>query len=179
MIATLVGCGLVIAAAVGIGWLRARVVVVTVEGGSMEPTLRSHDRVVVRRLPTRRLRVGQIVVLERPYHDGEWVWRAAPGNGIRHRAWIIKRLAALPGDPLPPGVELAGGPAGVPAGRAAVFGDNRDASTDSRTFGLVPLDRVLGVALSRYAKAGPITAETSDHPAGSAGGTGAPSTMSG
>ncbi|MFC7545652.1 S26 family signal peptidase [Plantactinospora sp. GCM10030261] len=164
MTAAFVMGGLAVVVGAGIGWLRARVVVVTIEGGSMEPTLRGRDRVMVRRLPARRLRVGQIVVLERPYLRGTWMWRAS-GGAVRSRAWIIKRLAALPGDPMPPGVDREGRFAEVPAGRAVVLGDNRDASTDSRTFGLVPLDRVLGVALRRYAEDGPITAATGDRPA--------------
>lgn len=163
MTAVLLAGGLVIAVAVAIAWLRARFVLVRVEGGSMEPTLHGHDRVMVRRLPARRLKVGQIVVLERPYRDAGWVWRDSD-SGIRGRAWIIKRLAALPGDPLPTGVEADDATGGVPAGRAVVFGDNRDASTDSRTFGLIPLDRVLGVALRRYTEAGPITATADDRP---------------
>ncbi|WP_234359011.1 S26 family signal peptidase [Plantactinospora sp. BC1] len=159
-------CGLLIATGGWVGWLRARLVVVTVEGGSMEPTLHGRDRIVVRRTPARRLRVGQIVVLEQP-RPGPRPGGPTSGGGIRGRRWMIKRLAALPGDPLPPGVTVDGGAASVPAGRVVVLGDNRDASTDSRTFGPVPLDQVLGVALRRYAGGGPIIAETPHRPAGS------------
>ncbi|GAB3971081.1 S26 family signal peptidase [Plantactinospora veratri] len=162
----LVVCGLLIAAGGWVCWLRARLVVVTVEGGSMEPTLHGHDRVVARRTPARRLRVGQIVVVEQPRFDPGRSGSTS-GGGLRDRRWMIKRLAALPGDPLPPGVTVAGGAASVPAGRVVVLGDNRDASTDSRTFGPVPLDQVLGVALRRYARGGPIIAETAHRPAGS------------
>ncbi|TMC03982.1 MAG: signal peptidase I [Chloroflexi bacterium] len=52
----------------------------------------------------------------------------------------------------------AGGPAArpltVPAGEFFVLGDNRGVSIDSRTFGLVPRDRILGRVLTRYWPAG-------------------------
>jgi signal peptidase I len=146
-LAALLGAALVAA-------LRRRFVVVDVEGGSMEPTVGFSDRLVVRRVGPRALRVGDIVVLERPYRDAPgapWAWRpVGPG-----RHWLIKRLAALPGDPAPSGVRAADV---VPAAAVAVLGDNRDASIDSREFGFVPVERVLGVAVRRFGQDGPVTA---------------------
>jgi signal peptidase I len=167
---------LLLAAAGGTArWLRRRFVVVNVEGQSMEPVLHGQDRVVVRRTPARRLRIGDIVVFERPYRNPVWAWRPLAG-GLHDRRWIIKRLAALPGDPLPAGVPAdpaqpadTAEPAGVvPAGHAVLLGDNADASVDSRTFGPVPLDRVLGVARRRYAEDGPISSDTRAEGASSA-----------
>ena len=142
--------------------LRRRFVVVDVEGNSMEPTIGFHDRLVVRRVRPTALKVGDIVVFERPYRavpGGPWAWRPiAP-----ERRWMIKRLAALPGDPAPSDVPDGGGT--VPTAVVAVLGDNRDASVDSRAFGYVPLDRVLGVAVRRYGQDGRVTVE--NRPAGS------------
>jgi signal peptidase I len=164
--------GLLAAAAGAVVVLRRRFVVVDVEGNSMEPTVGFDDRLVVRRVRPGALRVGDIVVFERPYRDvpdGPWAWRpVAP-----ERLWLIKRLAALPGDPAPSDVPGAGAGAGpgagpgatVPAGSVAVLGDNRDASIDSREFGCVPLERVLGVAVRRYGRDGPVVVE--ERPPGS------------
>jgi signal peptidase I len=132
-------------AAAGV-WMRSRIVVVRVSGESMEPTLRGGDRVVVRRIAADRLRTGQIVVLASPYRR-----RSAR---LRDGHWVIKRLAGLPGDPVWTDV--------VPAGHAVVLGDNAARSTDSREFGPVPLDRILGVVVRRYADDAPIVA----HPPG-------------
>ncbi|MFE4974160.1 S26 family signal peptidase [Kitasatospora sp. NPDC056651] len=60
---------------------------------------------------------------------------------------MVKRLAALPGDPVPPSVRavLPGGT--VPGGHVVLLGDNPDFSTDSRVWGAVPARNVVGVVL--------------------------------
>lgn len=145
----------VLGSAVTVWWLRARVVVVRVEGGSMEPALHTDDRVVVRRHRPDRLRSGQIVVLERPDLQDRWVWSGTRLSVRRHR-WIVKRLVAMPGDPVAASIVRYGSvsPGPVPPGFCLVLGDNADASTDSREFGPVPLDRVLGVAVRRFGHGG-------------------------
>jgi signal peptidase I len=155
VVVTVLG-GLLAAVAGAVVVLRRRFVVVDVEGNSMEPTVGFDDRLVVRRVRPGALRVGDIVVFERPYRDvpdGPWAWR--PVAPERH--WLIKRLAALPGDPAPSDVPGSG--ATVPRAAVAVLGDNRDASIDSREFGYVPVDRVLGVAVRRYGQDGPVVVE--------------------
>ncbi|MDG6100904.1 S26 family signal peptidase [Dactylosporangium aurantiacum] len=134
-----------LASLAGAAWaLRRRVFAVTVEGASMAPALLPGDRLLARRLPGCRVRPGQVVILEKPAYPGGWHWAdtalARPADGH----WMIKRVAAVAGDPVPP--ELASGGL-VPAGSIVVLGDNRDASIDSRELGFIPVDRVLGVAL--------------------------------
>jgi len=123
--------------------LRRGLVVVTVRGASMEPTYRDGDRVLVRRryVPT----VGQVVVVERPMHHGDWP--APPAARGSHTEWLIKRVAAVPGDPVPRDrvPALADAPEDrVPPGMLILLGDNREASFDSAHIGYIPADRVLG-----------------------------------
>jgi signal peptidase I len=129
--------------------LRRRLVVVDVDGISMLPTIEPGDRVIVRRATIDLLRRGQLVVVERPRRDGGWVWPPL-AKRIADREWMIKRVAALPGDAVPPDVaaqapKLTGH--AVPPGCLLLLGDNTDASVDSRDIGYVPADRLLGVVL--------------------------------
>ncbi|TCB93401.1 S26 family signal peptidase [Micromonospora zingiberis] len=124
------------------GW-----VLVTVDGRSMVPALEPGDRVLVRRVPPARVRIGQVVVVEEPV-GGAWLtppvpWGATPTAG---RRWIVKRAVAGPGDPVPVEVTPAvgGDTTRVPPGHFVLLGDNRPGSCDSRTYGFVPGDRILG-----------------------------------
>ncbi|WP_051468032.1 S26 family signal peptidase [Actinomadura oligospora] len=147
-------------------WAWRHLVVVTVEGHSMAPTFQDGDRVLVRRRGLADVRVGDIVVLEPPntpdfltapppVAGGTAQAPARPKTpGAAAQVWNVKRVAAVPGDPVPSGVPGEGGT--VPSGRLAVLGDNPD-SVDSRQRGLYPGDGLLGVVLRRLGRsAGPI-----------------------
>lgn len=102
---------------------------IEITGESMVPALEPGDRVVVVRAG--RLRTGDIVAC------------ADPGNPNRT---VVKRVAALPGGYLP----LEAG-AGVAAGNGyIVLGDNSDASTDSRHFGPIGANLIIGRLIFRY-----------------------------
>ncbi|WP_433254962.1 S26 family signal peptidase [Streptosporangium sp. CA-135522] len=125
-------------------WLRRRHLVVTVRGPSMVPTYRNGDRVLVRRRSGGRLRTDQVAVVDlpermRPCPDG-----TSPENILRNRR-VIKRVAAAPGDPVPFPIE-GNGPV-APPGCLVLLGDNPDGSGDSRQYGYVPADAVVGVVL--------------------------------
>jgi signal peptidase I len=156
--ATLVFAALVAALAVVARVATRRLVIVTVDGPSMEPAMSAGDRLVARRVPGGDLRVGQVAVTERPRNADGWQWPARdPTRRGRHR-WMIKRIAAVPGDPVPSDVlDAIGSPPGttVPAGMLVLLGDNRADSLDSRVFGFVPADRVLGVIRRRYGEPAP------------------------
>ena len=141
-----VATGLVVAGAIGAAlWTaRRRLVEVTVRGASMAPTLRDGDRVLVRRTAGARVRRGQIVVLEHPDADGKYRAQARD-----RRIWMIKRCAAATGDPVPAGMpERCGTVNGrVPSGVLTVLSDNLSHPNDSRRFGFLPHDRVLGVVV--------------------------------
>jgi signal peptidase I len=123
-------------------YLRARYLVITIDGSSMEPTYVEGDRVLVRRTSPRRLRRGAVVVLDNPF-----------GPGIVSQ-WVIKRAAGLPGDPVPPGeypaVNAEGGV--VPAGRLLLRADNHGGG-DSRTLGYVNIDTLIGIVVRRLGAA--------------------------
>jgi signal peptidase I len=143
MTALIVACAALLAAAAGVLVVRRRLTIVSVFGPSMRPHLRTGDRVLARRAAIGRLRVGQIVVIERPAAGRAWTNRPPswPPDG---REWLIKRVAAVPGDAAPAWVPDEVGER-VPDGWFAVLGDNVANSLDSRTFGLVPADCLLGV----------------------------------
>jgi len=128
----------------------------TVHGQSMEPHLHENQRVIVEML-SYRFRTpqrGEIVVLNLPDHNSD------P---------LIKRVIGLPGDT----VEVRSGAvyvngqklhepyltqptAGfmaailVPEAHVFVMGDNRQQSNDSRYFGPVPLENLIGRAWVSY-----------------------------
>jgi signal peptidase I len=142
--------GLTGSAMVGVILARRRFAVVTVEGASMLPTLAAGDRVLVRRARLGQLRVGQVVVAEAPDWDRDWSTSLA--SPAARREWLIKRVAAVPGDPRPTAClpETTGPVEGcVPKGRFVVLGDNAVVSYDSRQMGYFTGDRLLGIVVRR------------------------------
>ncbi len=129
----LAGAGVAALAAV----LRRRFVLATVAGFSMAPTLRPGDRLLVRRAPLSRLSVGDIVVV---------VPDARMADPRHPAGYVIKRLAAVPGDPVPDHVPSPAHER-IPPGRMAILGDNPDASRDSRDYGLVTQEQLVGVVV--------------------------------
>ena len=127
-----------------------------VQGPSMEPTLRTGDRVLVEKLGYR---------FEAPQRGDVVLIRDENGGDD-----LIKRVAALPGETVSvrgdtvyvDGEPLRGARASrdlpgfsglrttVPPGHVYVLGDNRERSLDSRSYGPVPLERVEGEALATY-----------------------------
>jgi signal peptidase I len=118
------------------GWVwRRRVLLVTVDGPSMLPTYKSGDRLLVRRVRIGAIRRGSVVVAVKP-------GPAAPDG---QRELIVKRAAAVPGDPVPSGIPVDGRV--VPDGRLVLLGDNPVGSYDSRVVGY--FDSAVGVVVRR------------------------------
>lgn len=122
----------VAAATGGLLWVRRRYTAVTVYGLSMEPTLHDGDRVLVRRVPPARLRVGDVVVARPGRLSGS-------GGHL-----LVKRVAALPGDPVPESVSGRVDETAVPDGALILLGDNAAVSWDSRTLGFFDVAVLLG-----------------------------------
>ncbi|GGS53363.1 S26 family signal peptidase [Planobispora rosea] len=116
--------------------VRRHLLVVTVHGGSMEPAYSHGDRVLLRRVAPDTLRTGQVVVVHRHRPPGAQAPRWA----------VIKRIAALPGEPTPLRQD---GEAVVPPGKLVLLGDNSGHSTDSRDFGYLDLADVVGVVIRK------------------------------
>ncbi|TWD82534.1 signal peptidase I [Kribbella amoyensis] len=118
--------------------VRRRYVAVTVAGRSMEPAHRDGDVVLVRRTGPQNIRPGQVIVVA--YPDSE---TAVPGDP----PWLMKRVSAVPGDRVAPGLPALEAGALVPAGCLVLLGDNPNASHDSRHRGYYRSDSVLGVVV--------------------------------
>lgn len=127
-----------------------------VQGQSMEPSLHTDQRLVVEKVSYRLHgpRQGDVVVFSAPQQSDEL---------------LIKRVIALPGDtveihdgqvyvngnPLDEPYlvqETRGhwGPVIVSPLHVFVLGDNRNSSNDSRAFGAVPIENIMGRAWFSY-----------------------------
>lgn len=126
-------------------YIRYNLIMVSVRGTSMAPNLRPGDRILVRRDAIGSLRVGDLVVFRTPefhaarnsFRDGRYLFSET--------RWSIKRLVALPGDPVPKSIRASThGISHVPADMYVVIGDNYDRSTDSRHWGFLPKSQIIG-----------------------------------
>jgi signal peptidase I len=148
---------LVVATVIGSNLLRSCIAEpYTVASTSMEPEFHDGDRLVVNKLAYRfgDVRRSDIVVIE--------THRVSEGTE-RLGETLVKRVVGLPGDvvqavdgrvlingepldePWLDGAQTAAfGPVQVPEDALFVLGDARDVSIDSRSFGPVPVDAVVG-----------------------------------
>lgn len=105
---------------------------VTVRGGSMQPTFRDGDRLLVRRNGSRAVRRHALIVLA----------YAPSSNEL-----MVKRVAAGPGDEVPHGMPVPDRL--VPPGHLLVVGDNAAGSADSRRAGYYLTESVVGAVIRR------------------------------
>jgi signal peptidase I len=127
-----------------------------VYGQSMEPNLHSDERLVVEKLSYRfhGPRRGDIVVLKIPDRSAELLIKrviALPGERIEIHEGYVYIDGSMLDEPyltqITSGVMTA---QIVPPFHIFVMGDNRGASNDSRSFGMVSLDNIVGRAWVRY-----------------------------
>ncbi len=147
-----------------------------IPSGSMQETLQIGDRVIVNKLAYRIGDPGRgdVVVFEPETFEEESLVAKVSRNllesvGLRTpESDLIKRVIGLPGETveisgnqvfinnspleesyLPLGLEMRDfGPEVVPDDSYFVMGDNRGSSRDSRVFGAIPRDRIVGRAFS-------------------------------
>ena len=103
-------------------------------GASMEPVVLKGDRVIADKTAYQRM----------PPNRGDVIVFVYPDDRSKI---FIKRIEALPGDVI---TQADGRQETVPHGSVYVLGDNRGQSTDSRTFGFVPLRDVTGKVRQVY-----------------------------
>jgi signal peptidase I len=149
--------------------IRHRFVVVTVRGESMLPTFTDGQRVLVRRCAVAAVAPGDVVVFADPRDAdrdrlaAERQRLVAAGVPVRlpppgHESqWLVKRAVAVPGDQVPRATVPALAAVDhdvVPAGALVVLGDNAARSDDSRRYGYVAANRLIGTVLRTLSERG-------------------------
>lgn len=143
----------------GLGAVALRAVVlmpVAIEGRSMEPTVRDGDVAVVWRRTdvARDLDVGDLVVFRDP--DGALALKRVvgmPGDRVALRDTVLEVDGRTVDEPYVDRSLVAGtyyGPVTVPAGSVLVMGDNRGSSIDSRDYGPVDAEQIIGRVLAHW-----------------------------
>lgn len=142
---------------------------VRVEGYSMRPTLDDHQYVLISRLAYRldEPQRGDIIVFRPPMYPQESFFKRFTGLPDEWEDYI-KRVIGLPGEEVRienGHVYINGEPLdelyitaspnymgiwNVPEGYLFVLGDNRNNSSDSHSWGLLPMENVVGKAILVY-----------------------------
>jgi len=124
-------------------------------GQSMEPTLHSSQRVVIEKISYRfhGPRRGDVVVIDSPKQSEMLIKRVVglPGETVEVRNGRVFVDGELLTEDWP--IRAGGGSYGphtVPPLHVFVLGDNRGASNDSRSFGPVPIEHIVGHAWVSY-----------------------------
>lgn len=161
--------GLAVILYLAINFVSARV---RVEGISMQPTLKNGEYMLVNRLAYRfgEPQRGDIIIFRPPMYPESDFFERVLGMPNIHNIYkdYVKRIIGLPGDtikvesgilyvngtPLSE-VYIAAAPAytgewQVNDGYLFVLGDNRNNSSDSHTWGFLPLENVVGKAILVY-----------------------------
>jgi signal peptidase I len=124
--ARLIAQPIVIALVLALG-VRSAVRIYSIPSGSMEPTLQVGDHIVVTAYHSELPRRGDVVVFHSPVDPAEL---------------LVKRITGVAGDL----VEGRNGQLIVPAGCYFVLGDNRANSFDSRQWGVLSRNLIVGRA---------------------------------
>jgi len=130
-----------------------------IPSGSMEPTLQIGDRILVGKFfyKVTLIQRGDIIVFRYPLNPGKDFVKRVVGLA-RDRVELRKGVVYLNGVARPDLTPAAGDPNCaqnyepklVEPGKLFVMGDNRCNSEDSRFFGLVPAENVVGKAVLIY-----------------------------
>lgn len=136
----------------GINALSARV---RVDGYSMNPTLQDGEYVLVSRV-TYKLgepQHGDIIVFEHPNQPQEDLIKrivGIPGDTVEVTGMMVYVNGQALDEPYINAAPMYSGRWEVPEGYLFVLGDNRNESSDSHAWGLLPMENVVGKALVIY-----------------------------
>ena len=136
----------------GINAISARV---RVDGFSMRPTLEDGEFVLVSKMSYRFGHVdrGDIIVFHFPMNpDEELIKRVIglPGDHISVQSGILSVNGQVINEPYIASTPSYSGEWDVMDGKLFVLGDNRNNSNDSKDWGLLPLEKVVGKAVVIY-----------------------------
>jgi signal peptidase I len=159
LLKVLIEIAVIVAAAFAIAMLVQAFIIkpFTVHQVSMKPTLLEGDRILLSRLTYhfRDPKAGDVVVFHSPLHEGEDLVKrivAVAGDRVAVHAGDLYVNGLVVEEPylLEPdfGGELR--EQVVPPNHVFVMGDNRDESGDSRLFGPIDTDLIIGEALCIY-----------------------------
>jgi len=128
---------------------------VRVDGFSMVPTLQDGEYVLVNRLAFRNKlpERGDIIVFVSPQvSDLDLIKRVIglPGDTIRISGGEVQVNGQVLNEPYIAAAPIYNGEWNVPEGNLFVLGDNRNDSSDSHAWGLLPIDNVIGKAILIY-----------------------------
>jgi signal peptidase I len=121
---------------------------------SMEPTLRPGDQTLVDKLQGKSPRRGELVAFQSPQNDEVLLKRvvAVAGDtvGLEDGVLVVNGRKVREAYADPEAIDsVYFGPVKVRAGTIFVLGDNRANSEDSRDFGAVRTDTIIGRAVAR------------------------------
>ena len=124
---------------------------------SMAPTLTEGDRIIVSKIHYRlgSPKRGEIVVFKYPVNpEKDFIKRVIglPGETLEIRESKLYINGEFVEQPfLPPGLSYGSyGPVTIPQGQYFMMGDNRNNSEDSRFWGMLPKENVIGKTLLIY-----------------------------
>ena len=128
---------------------------VRVDGFSMVPTLQDGEYVLVNRLAFRNKlpERGDIIVFVSPQvSDLDLIKRVIglPGDKIRISGGVVEVNGQALNEPYIAAAPIYNGEWSVPEGNLFVLGDNRNDSSDSHAWGLLPTENVIGKAILIY-----------------------------
>ena len=128
---------------------------VRVDGFSMVPTLQDGEYVLVNRLAYRNHlpERGDIIVFSSPQTtDLDLIKRVIglPGDTVEISGGVVRVNGQVLEEPYIAAAPVYNGEWEVPDGKLFVLGDNRNDSSDSHAWGLLPLENVIGKAILIY-----------------------------
>ena len=128
---------------------------VRVDGFSMVPTLQDGEYVLVNRLAYRNSlpERGDIIVFVSPQsNDLDLIKRVIglPGDTVNISGGVVQVNGQVLDEPYIAAAPVYNGVWNVPESNLFVLGDNRNDSSDSHAWGLLPLENVLGKAILIY-----------------------------